>query len=135
MWSVKHLRHALMTCSFFKPLCDDVMVLNMNIYGNSCNMVFWYALEFSDIIMIQHDFSLVLSPLPLQVHVQRDKVTWPGAKIQKSGEGMPNYDNNKIRGTLYITVDVDFPRRTFSDEEAGGLLVVDENEFVGGVYV
>ena len=56
----------------------------------------------------------------MQVHVQRDKVTWPGAKIQKSGEGMPNYDNNKQRGTLYITVDVKFPRGAFSAEKQEG---------------
>ena len=47
-------------------------------------------------------------------------MTWPGAKIQKAGEGMPNYDNNKIRGTMFITVDVDFPRRAFSEEDQEG---------------
>jgi len=47
-------------------------------------------------------------------------VTWPGAKIQKQGEGMPNYDNNQRKGILYITFDVDFPRGTFSDEEEEG---------------
>ena len=52
-----------------------------------------------------------------QVLVKREKVTWPGAIIQKVGEGMPNYDNNNIRGTLYITIDVDFPRGTFSLED------------------
>jgi len=54
------------------------------------------------------------------VHIHRDKVTWPGAKIQKQGEGMPNYENNKIRGTLYITVDVKFPRGTFSEQDTEG---------------
>ena len=49
--------------------------------------------------------------------MKREKVTWPGAIIQKAGEGMPNYDNNNIRGTLYITIDVDFPRGTFSLED------------------
>ena len=48
-------------------------------------------------------------------------MTWPGAKIQKSGEGMPNYDNNKVRGTLFITVDVDFPRRAFTEENQEGV--------------
>ena len=56
------------------------------------------------------------SSLVLKVHVNRDKVTWPGAIIKKTGEGMPNYDNNKVKGTLFITIDVKFPRGTFSDE-------------------
>jgi len=56
--------------------------------------------------------------------VKREKVTWPGAKIQKQGEGMPNYDNNQRKGILYITFDVDFPRGTFSDEEKEGLWVL-----------
>ena len=59
--------------------------------------------------------------LLLQVHLHRDKVTWPGAKIQKPGEGMPNYENNKIRGTLYITVDVKFPKKAFSEEDSEGV--------------
>ena len=70
---------------------------------------------------------LLLLQLPLllllQVHLHRDKVTWPGAKIQKPGEGMPNYENNKIRGTLYITVDVKFPKKAFSEEDSEGDLV------------
>ncbi|XP_077997266.1 dnaJ homolog subfamily B member 11-like [Glandiceps talaboti] len=52
-----------------------------------------------------------------KVHVQRDKVTWPGARIRKKNEGMPNYDNNNIKGTLYITFDVDFPKGEFSEED------------------
>ena len=50
-------------------------------------------------------------------------MTWPGAIIQKAGEGMPNYDDNTRRGNLYITVDVDFPRGSFSDEDKEGLCV------------
>ena len=60
------------------------------------------------------------NPLRSQVHIRREKVIWPGAKIQKTGEGMPNYDNNKIRGSLYITVDVNFPRGTFSESDSEG---------------
>lgn len=45
-----------------------------------------------------------------KVHVSRDKVTWPGARMRKTGEGMPNYENNNLHGTLYITFDVDFPK-------------------------
>ena len=58
-----------------------------------------------------------------QVHLHRDKVTWPGAKIQKPGEGMPNYENNKIRGTLYITVDVKFPKKAFSEQDSEGMIL------------
>ena len=52
--------------------------------------------------------------------VSREKVTWHGAIIKKPGEGMPNYDNNNLKGTLYITVEVDFPKRAFSPEEKEG---------------
>ncbi|ESO05160.1 hypothetical protein HELRODRAFT_171496 [Helobdella robusta] len=45
-----------------------------------------------------------------KVSISRDKITWPGAKILKKGEGMPNYENNNAKGTLYITFDVEFPR-------------------------
>uniref|UniRef100_V5IA28 DnaJ protein n=2 Tax=Anoplophora glabripennis TaxID=217634 RepID=V5IA28_ANOGL len=51
------------------------------------------------------------------VSVTRDKVTWPGARIRKKGEGMPNYDNNNLHGTLYITFDVEFPKQELSQEE------------------
>jgi DnaJ family protein B protein 11 len=44
-----------------------------------------------------------------KVQITRDKVTWPGARMAKKGEGMPNYENNNVRGTLYITFDVNFP--------------------------
>nr|CAG4634850.1 EOG090X07WF [Alona affinis] len=51
-----------------------------------------------------------------KVHVIRDKVTWPGARIRKKGEGMPNYDNNNLYGMLYITFDVQFPKEDFDAE-------------------
>lgn len=51
------------------------------------------------------------------VSVTRDKVTWPGARIRKKGEGMPNYDNNNLHGTLYITFDVEFPKQELTQEE------------------
>ena len=59
-----------------------------------------------------------------QVLVKREKVTWHGAKIQKQGEGMPNYDNNQRKGILYITFNVDFPRGTFSEQEKNGHLIL-----------
>uniref|UniRef100_A0A1B0EWR5 J domain-containing protein n=1 Tax=Lutzomyia longipalpis TaxID=7200 RepID=A0A1B0EWR5_LUTLO len=51
------------------------------------------------------------------VAVSREKVTWPGARIRKKGEGMPNYENNNLHGTLYITFDVEFPKQDFTEEE------------------
>lgn len=50
----------------------------------------------------------------------REKVTWPGAKIRKSGQGMPNYENNNVKGSLYITFDVMFPKVELSEEEKKG---------------
>ena len=47
----------------------------------------------------------------------REKPTWPGARIRKKGEGMPNYNNNNLFGTLYITFDVEFPKGEFNTED------------------
>jgi len=52
-----------------------------------------------------------------KVHVSRDKITWPGARMRKTGEGMPNYENNNLHGTLYITFDVDFPKGEIKEED------------------
>jgi len=51
------------------------------------------------------------------VNVSREKVTWPGAKVRKANEGMPNYDNNNVKGALYVTFDVDFPKGELSPED------------------
>lgn len=55
------------------------------------------------------------------VSIVRDKVTWPGARIRKKGEGMPNYDNNNLHGILYITFDVEFPKKELSEEDKEGM--------------
>lgn len=60
-----------------------------------------------------------------KVPITREKVTWPGARIRKNGEGMPNYENNNLRGTLYITFDVEFPKTQLGDTEKEGLLKID----------
>lgn len=63
-------------------------------------------------------FSLSLKHLDGHiVTINRDKVTWPGAKIRKAGEGMPNYNNNQMKGVLFVTFDVDFPRGELSIED------------------
>jgi DnaJ family protein B protein 11 len=55
-----------------------------------------------------------------KIAVSRDKITWPGARIRKKDEGMPNYDDNNLHGILYITFDVEFPKKELSDEEKDG---------------
>jgi DnaJ family protein B protein 11 len=55
------------------------------------------------------------------VTVTRDKITWPGARIRKKGEGMPNYENNNLFGTLYVTFDVAFPKGELSQEDKEGI--------------
>ncbi|KAK3910637.1 DnaJ-like protein shv [Frankliniella fusca] len=52
-----------------------------------------------------------------KVTVSRDKVTPPGTKIRKKGEGMPNFENNNLHGALIITFDVEFPKKVLSEEE------------------
>lgn len=54
------------------------------------------------------------------VTINRDKITWPGARIRKKGEGMPNYANNNLHGALFITFDVEFPKQELKDEEKEG---------------
>ncbi|KAG5215937.1 hypothetical protein JEQ12_001513 [Ovis aries] len=55
-----------------------------------------------------------------KVHISRDKITRPGAKLWKKGEGLPNFDNNNIKGSLIITFDVDFPKEQLSEEAREG---------------
>ena len=57
-----------------------------------------------------------------QVHIQRDKITWPGARMRKTGEGMPNYENNNLHGILYITFDVEFPKGEKLTEEKRAMI-------------
>ncbi|XP_055381668.1 dnaJ homolog shv [Condylostylus longicornis] len=69
-----------------------------------------------------------------KVSIVRDKITWPGARIKKKGEGMPNFDNNNLQGTLYITFDVEFPKKELSEEEKLAIKRVLEQESVLKVY-
>ena len=61
--------------------------------------------------------SIIMHVRIVQVHIVREKVTWPGARIRKQDEGMPNYENNHKKGSLFITFDVDFPRNGFTEEQ------------------
>lgn len=55
-----------------------------------------------------------------QVHIVRDKITKPGARMWKKGEGLPNFDNNNIRGSLIITFDVEFPQTQLDEQQKNG---------------
>uniref|UniRef100_A0AC35U280 J domain-containing protein n=1 Tax=Rhabditophanes sp. KR3021 TaxID=114890 RepID=A0AC35U280_9BILA len=52
-----------------------------------------------------------------KIPVSREKITWPGARIRKKDEGMPNPTDLTSKGMLYITFDVEFPRGALTDEE------------------
>lgn len=68
------------------------------------------------------------------VTVTRDKVTWPGARIRKKDEGMPNYDNNNKKGILYITFDVEFPKQEFSADERESIRQILKQKPNGRIY-
>lgn len=66
--------------------------------------------------------------LPLwQVHIERDKITKPGARLWKKGEGLPNFDNNNIRGSLIVSFDVEFPQTQLDDNQKEGKEEVDKH--------
>nr|QNJ44841.1 HSP40-5 [Agasicles hygrophila] len=69
-----------------------------------------------------------------RVSIVRDKITWPGARIRKKGEGMPNYDNNNLHGILYITFDVEFPKQEFTEEEREGIKKILNQNSINKVY-
>ncbi|KAK6166446.1 hypothetical protein SNE40_023135 [Patella caerulea] len=69
-----------------------------------------------------------------KVHVSRDKITWSGARLRKAGEGMPNYENNNVKGALYITFDVDFPKGALTTEQKEGLRKLLDQESKQTVY-
>ncbi len=62
----------------------------------------------------------VVSVFAWQVHIVRDKITKPGARMWKKGEGLPNFDNINIRGSLIITFDVEFPQTQLDEQQKDG---------------
>ena len=42
--------------------------------------------------------------------------------MRKSMEGMPNYENNNVKGSLYLTFDLDFPKGELSQDDREGEL-------------
>ena len=69
-----------------------------------------------------------------KVKVSREKITWPGAKIKKKGEGMPSYENMNIKGDLYITFDIDFPKKELSNEQKELIKSIFEQESKFTIY-
>ncbi|XP_040567415.1 dnaJ homolog shv [Lepeophtheirus salmonis] len=69
-----------------------------------------------------------------KVKITREKVTWPGARIRKKGEGMPNYENNNLFGTLYITFDIKFPKTELSEEEKKDIEKILKQDSINDVY-
>uniref|UniRef100_A0A8C9ZEH4 DnaJ homolog subfamily B member 11 n=1 Tax=Sander lucioperca TaxID=283035 RepID=A0A8C9ZEH4_SANLU len=57
-----------------------------------------------------------------KVHIVRDKITKPGARMWKKGEGLPNFDNINIRGSLIITFDVEFPQTQLDEPQKEALI-------------
>ncbi|GFO20842.1 Dnaj-like protein subfamily b member 11 [Plakobranchus ocellatus] len=68
------------------------------------------------------------------VHVVRDKITWPGARMRKPNEGMPNYENNNVKGSLFITFDIDFPKGVMSEEDKKGIREILKQDSKQAVY-
>merc|ERR1711936_1060779 len=69
-----------------------------------------------------------------KVHVSREKITWPGARIRKQGEGMPNYENNNLFGTLYITFDVAFPKGQINESDKQRLSEILQQDPISEAY-
>jgi DnaJ-class molecular chaperone len=76
-----------------------------------------------DIMYDINYFVQSINILIFQVTINREKITWPGARIKKKGEGLPQHDQNNIIGDLYVTIDVDFPKGEFSDEQREGKIL------------
>ena len=69
---------------------------------------------------ITRQLYIILFYFSFQVNIKRDKITWPGARMRKSHEGMPNYENNNVKGSLFVTFDIDFPKGTLTEEQQEG---------------
>uniref|UniRef100_A0A8C5VRD6 DnaJ homolog subfamily B member 11 n=1 Tax=Microcebus murinus TaxID=30608 RepID=A0A8C5VRD6_MICMU len=69
-----------------------------------------------------------------KVHISRDKITRPGAKLWKKGEGLPSFDSNNIKGSLIITIDVDFPKEQLTEEAREGIKQLLKQGSVQKVY-
>lgn len=69
-----------------------------------------------------------------KVKLERTAVTRHGLRIRKKGEGMPNHENNRQVGALFITFDVKFPEMSLTEEQKKMITAVLEQEPVQRVY-
>lgn len=69
-----------------------------------------------------------------KITIERQKITWPGARIRKKNEGMPNYENNNVKGVLYITFDVEFPKSELSEEDKEVVRNLLKQKSINNVY-
>nr|ACO14660.1 DnaJ homolog subfamily B member 11 precursor [Caligus clemensi] len=69
-----------------------------------------------------------------KVKITREKITWPGARIRKKGEGMPNFENNNLYGTLYVTFDVQFPKTELTLKEKEDIASILKQDSIHEVY-
>lgn len=51
------------------------------------------------------------------IEIKRESVTSPGTILKKKGKGMPHYDDNNLFGTLFIKIDVSFPKATLTEDQ------------------
>ncbi|VDM05764.1 unnamed protein product [Schistocephalus solidus] len=60
-----------------------------------------------------------------QVKIERTDITWPGSILRIPKEGMPNFEKNNVRGSLFVTFDVVFPRnRALKEEEKEAVIKI-----------
>ncbi|CEF59543.1 DnaJ homolog subfamily B member 11 [Strongyloides ratti] len=70
-----------------------------------------------------------------KITISREKITWPGARIRKKDEGMPDPTDHTKYGILYITFDVDFPKGALSEEEKKQISeILKQQSFVAKEY-
>lgn len=69
-----------------------------------------------------------------KVSIVREKVTWPGCRTRKKGEGLPNFENNNLFGTLYVTFDIQFPKNDFTDEQKETIKELLQQQSINNVY-
>uniref|UniRef100_A0A0X3P040 J domain-containing protein n=2 Tax=Schistocephalus solidus TaxID=70667 RepID=A0A0X3P040_SCHSO len=60
-----------------------------------------------------------------KVKIERTDITWPGSILRIPKEGMPNFEKNNVRGSLFVTFDVVFPRnRALKEEEKEAVIKI-----------
>ena len=63
--------------------------------------------------------------------INRDEVTAPGTMVRVANEGMMSYDNNHVKGDLYVTFDVDFPTGKMPASAKDPLVSMLQDHWVG----